>query len=59
MVQFKSLSRAQREEELDRLEMQMKNYAKDTNFEAAAEIRDIIMELKAVFYKKKYLNRLE
>ena len=59
LVQFKSLSRAQREEELDRLEMQMKNYAKDTNFEAAAEIRDIIMELKAVFYKKKYLNRLE
>lgn len=53
LVQFKSLSRAQREEELDRLEMQMKNYAKDTNFEAAAEIRDIIMELKAVFYKKK------
>ena len=53
LVQFKSLSRAQREEELDRLEMQMKNYAKDTNFEEAAEIRDIIMELKAVFYKKK------
>ena len=53
LQQFKSLSRAQREEELDRLEMEMRQHAKAMNFEAAAELRDIIMELKAVFYKKK------
>ena len=29
------------------LEEQMKAYAKDLNFEAAAEIRDAILELKA------------
>ncbi|EFR31239.1 excinuclease ABC subunit UvrB [Eremococcus coleocola] len=53
LQQFKSLSRVQREEELDRLEMEMRQHAKAMNFEAAAELRDIIMELKAVFYKKK------
>lgn len=51
--QFKSLSRLQREEELERLELEMRQYAKDLNFEAAADMRDIIMELKAHFFKKK------
>ncbi|UUX34069.1 excinuclease ABC subunit UvrB [Fundicoccus culcitae] len=53
LVQFKQLSRLQREEELERLTMEMKQYAKDMNFEAAADIRDIIMELKATYFKKK------
>ncbi|MGO4936613.1 excinuclease ABC subunit UvrB [Fundicoccus sp. Sow4_H7] len=52
LVQFKQLSRLQREEELERLTMEMKQYAKDMNFEAAADIRDIIMELKATYFKK-------
>lgn len=53
LQQFKSLSRMQREEELERLELEMRQYAKDLNFEAAADMRDIIMELKAHFFKKK------
>ena len=53
LQQFKSLSRLQREEELERLELEMRQYAKDLNFEAAADMRDIIMELKAHFFKKK------
>ncbi|AXY25635.1 excinuclease ABC subunit B [Suicoccus acidiformans] len=52
LVQFKSLSRLQREEQMERLELEMRQYAKDLNFEAAAEMRDIIMELKAVFNKR-------
>lgn len=49
LVQFKSLSRLQKQEELERLTLQMKEYAKEMNFEAAATTRDIIMELKAHF----------
>lgn len=49
--QFKSLSRLQRDEEMEKLELEMRQHAKDLNFEAAAEVRDIIMELKAHFYK--------
>lgn len=52
LVQFKRLSRQQREEELDRLTMEMKAHAKNMNFEAAAELRDIILELKASFNMK-------
>ncbi|XJS09760.1 excinuclease ABC subunit UvrB [Aerococcaceae bacterium WGS1372] len=52
LVQFKQLSRLQREEELERLEMEMRQYAKDLNFEAAADLRDIVMELKATFFKR-------
>lgn len=52
LVQFKHLSRMQREEELERLTMEMKQYAKNMNFEAAAELRDIIMELKATYAGK-------
>lgn len=50
--QFKALSRLQRQEEIERLTMQMKEYAKEMKFEAAAETRDIIMELKAAFKLK-------
>lgn len=52
LAQFKALSRLQREEELERLTLQMKSYAQEMNFEAAAETRDIIMELKAAFKLK-------
>ncbi|MBG9985540.1 excinuclease ABC subunit UvrB [Facklamia sp. DSM 111018] len=52
LLQFKKLSRLQREEELERLSLQMKSYAKEMNFEAAAQTRDIIMELKAHFGMK-------
>ena len=55
LVQFKNLSKMQREEELERLTMEMKEHAKNMNFEAAAELRDIIMELKAAYGHK--LNR--
>lgn len=46
LKQFKALSRLQREEELERLTLEMKQHAKDLNFEAAADLRDIIMELR-------------
>ena len=50
--QFKALSRLQRQDEIERLTMKMKEYAKEMKFEAAAETRDIIMELKAAFKLK-------
>lgn len=49
LKEFKKLSRLQREEELERMTLEMKQYAKDLNFEAAANMRDVIMELKASF----------
>lgn len=49
LKQFKALSRLQREEELERLTLEMKQHAKDLNFEAAADLRDIIMELRTTF----------
>ena len=49
LKQFKALSRLQREEELERLTLEMKQHAKDLNFEAAADLRDIIMELRTAF----------
>ena len=52
LVQFKNLSKMQREEELERLTMEMKEHAKNMNFEAAAELRDIIMELKVAYGHK-------
>lgn len=52
LVQFKNLSKMQREEELERITMEMKEHAKNMNFEAAAELRDIIMELKAAYGHK-------
>ena len=48
-TQFKQLSRLQREEEIERLTLEMKQAAKDMNFEAAADLRDVIMELKAKY----------
>lgn len=51
LTQFKSLSKMQREEELERMDLQMRQYAKDMNFEAAAQLRDIILELKATYMK--------
>lgn len=48
-VQFKKLSRLQREEEIERLTLEMKQAAKDMNFEEAADLRDVIMELKAKY----------
>lgn len=52
LLQFKQLSRLQRDEQIERLELEMRQHAKNLNFEAAAELRDIVMELKAVFYKR-------
>lgn len=52
-TQFKKMNRLQREEHLERLTMEMKQAAKDLNFETAAELRDIIMELSAEYQKKK------
>ena len=52
-TQFKKMTRLQREEQLERLTMEMKQAAKDLNFETAAELRDIIMELSAEYKKKK------
>ncbi|MCW6675288.1 excinuclease ABC subunit UvrB [Aerococcaceae bacterium NML171108] len=52
LTQFKKMSRLQREEQLDSLDMEMRKAAKDLNFEKAAELRDIIMELKATYRLK-------
>ena len=53
LVQFKKLSRQQREEQMEHLQLQMREHAKNMNFEAAAEIRDVIMELQAIYKKTK------
>lgn len=52
LVQFKQLSRQQREDEIERLTMEMRAQAKNMNFEGAAELRDIILELKAAYHLK-------
>lgn len=52
LQQFKQLSRLQREEEIERLTMEMKSQAKNMNFEGAAALRDIILELKAAYHMK-------
>ena len=49
LKQFRKLSRLQREEQLERLEMEMRQAAKDLNFEAAADLRDMILELKGAY----------
>ena len=49
LKQFRKLSRLQREEQLERLEMEMRQAAKDLNFETAADLRDMIMELKGAY----------
>ena len=53
LAQFKKLSRQQRAEQIEHLQLQMRQYAKDLNFEAAADLRDIIMELQTIFNKNK------
>ncbi|MER2147233.1 MAG: excinuclease ABC subunit UvrB, partial [Aerococcus urinaeequi] len=44
--QLRALKRDDREQALRNVELEMKQAAKDLNFEKAAELRDIIMELK-------------
>ena len=47
----KASSRSEIEREIKRLEKDMKAAAKEYDFEKAAEIRDVIFELKAEFLK--------
>ena len=47
----KASSRTEIEKEIKRLEREMKNAAKEYDFEKAAEIRDIIFEIKANYLK--------
>ncbi|MGX7363862.1 excinuclease ABC subunit UvrB [Aerococcus suis] len=46
---IRDLKRDDKEEAVHNIEMEMKQAAKDLNFEKAAELRDIVMELKAEF----------
>ena len=48
-VDFKSLSKVQRQEALEQLELEMRAAAKDLNFEKAAELRDVILELRSEY----------
>ncbi|HEX7064182.1 MAG TPA: helicase-related protein, partial [Bacillales bacterium] len=41
------MTKAERRKVIDRMEKEMKEAAKDLNFERAAELRDIVLELKA------------
>lgn len=45
--QIRSLKRDEKEQALRNVELEMKQAAKELNFEKAAELRDIILELKA------------
>lgn len=45
-VKNKKMSRLEREQLIESLEEEMRAYAKDLNFEMAAQVRDAIMELK-------------
>ena len=49
--QLRALKRDDREQALRNVELEMKQAAKDLNFEKAAELRDIIMELKTEMKK--------
>ncbi|MDK6369435.1 MULTISPECIES: excinuclease ABC subunit UvrB [Aerococcus] len=46
---IRALKRNDKEEALHNLEMEMRQAAKDLEFERAAELRDVLMELKAEF----------
>ena len=46
---FKAMNRDQRRELLDQMDMEMRQAAKELNFEKAAELRDIILELKSEY----------
>ncbi|PRO65605.1 excinuclease ABC subunit UvrB [Alkalicoccus urumqiensis] len=43
----KKLSKKEREKVIERMELEMKQAAKDLDFERAAELRDVVLELKA------------
>lgn len=43
----KTLSNEEKKELIQRLEAEMQQYAKDLNFEMAAQVRDVLIELKA------------
>lgn len=46
---IRALGRSDKEEAINNLELEMRQAAKDLNFEKAAELRDIVLELKAEF----------
>lgn len=46
---FKAMNRDQRREMLDQIDLEMRQAAKELNFEKAAELRDIILELKSEY----------
>ncbi|WP_373748720.1 excinuclease ABC subunit UvrB [Jeotgalibaca porci] len=46
---FKAMNREQRRELLDQIDMEMRQAAKELNFEKAGELRDIILELKSEY----------
>ncbi|MFO8070196.1 MAG: excinuclease ABC subunit UvrB [Alkalibacterium sp.] len=46
---IKNLSRRERKELIETMELEMKEAAKDLNFEKAADLRDIVMELKTKY----------
>ncbi|WP_161877668.1 excinuclease ABC subunit UvrB [Alkalibacterium sp. MB6] len=48
---IKNLSRRERMELIETMELEMKEAAKDLNFEKAAELRDVVMELKTKYMK--------
>lgn len=46
---FKAMNRDQRRELLDQMDLEMRQAAKELNFERAAELRDVILELKSEY----------
>lgn len=46
---IKHLSRRERKELIETMELEMKEAAKDLNFEKAADLRDVVMELKTKY----------
>jgi len=48
---IKNLSRKERMELIETIELEMKEAAKDLNFEKAADLRDVVMELKTKYMK--------
>ncbi|GAB2497616.1 excinuclease ABC subunit UvrB [Alkalibacterium psychrotolerans] len=49
---IKQLSREERNELIETMELEMKEAAKNLEFEKAADLRDVVMELKAKYSKK-------
>ena len=46
---YKEMTMEQRRASLDQMSLEMRQAAKDLNFEKAAEIRDLVLELKAQY----------